>query len=166
MTPEIAEYHRAMLMVGLQDRFYQDFDTALENENPLSDLMLSLCTCVSDMRQVISILHEYTLDHKINEQKVYDLILDDIRSRYLNGALSRTQVVSTLYGIVQCLDKFWDEPWHQFSYLTYDLELCEDGLIAEEVFIKCFDAWLFRGEHLSAWDLQRELNNRTNKPKK
>lgn len=166
MTPEIAEYHRAMLMVGLQDRFYQDFDTALENEDPLSDLMLSLCTCVSDVNQVVSVLYEYTLDHKINEQQVYGLILDDIRSRYLNGELSRTQVVSTLYNIVQCLDKFWDEPWHQFSYLTYDLELWEDGLIAEEVFIKCFDAWLSRGEHLSAWDLQRELNNRTNKQKK
>ena len=44
MTPEMVEYHRAMLLVGLGDRFYRAFDEALEQENPLSELILSLCT--------------------------------------------------------------------------------------------------------------------------
>jgi hypothetical protein len=64
------------------------------------------------------------------------------------------------------LDKFSEDPWHQLTFPMYALEVRQEGLISEEVFNRCFDAWLFRGEHLSAWDLQRELNNRTNKPKK
>ena len=48
MTPETAEYYRAMLLVGIRDKFDAAFDDALETEDPLTDLVLSLCTCISD----------------------------------------------------------------------------------------------------------------------
>ena len=156
VTPEIVEYHRAMLLVGLGDRFYRAFDEALEQENPLSDLFLSLCTCISDETEVLHILREYTLDHPFDEQTVCDLILDDIRSRYLAGALSRTEVVDLLYRIPRNLDKFYDEPWHSLTDLSYDLELLEENIITEEVFNQCFDSWLLRGKPLSAWALREK----------
>ena len=155
VTPEIVEYHRAMLLVGLGDRFYRAFDEALEQENPLSDLILSLCTCISDETEVLHILREYTLDHPFDEQTVCDLILDDIRSRYLAGALSRTEVVDLLYRIPRNLDKFYDEPWHSLTDLSYDLELLEENIITEAVFNQCFDSWLLRGKPLSAWELRK-----------
>lgn len=165
MTPEVAEYHRAMLMVGLCDRFDQDFDQALENEDPLSDLILKLSACASDRNQTISVLRDYTLDHPADGQKVYDLILEDIRSRYLDGRLSRAQVVTTLYSIFQNLDEYRGEPWSQFTYLSFDYEMLEGKLISEKVFNQCFDAWLFRGEHLDVWKLRQE-SEQARKPKR
>ena len=156
VIPEIVEYHRAMLLVGMGDRFYQAFDEALEQENPLSDLTLSLCTCISDETEVLHILREYTLDHPFDEQTVCDLILDDLRSRYLAGALSRTEVVDLLYRIPRNLDKFYDEPWHSLTDLSYDLELLEENIITEEVFNQCFDSGLLRGKPLSAWELREK----------
>lgn len=164
MTPEVAEYHRAMLLVGLRDRFDKDFDQALENEDPLSDLILDLSTCASDLNQTISVLHHYTLDHPVDEQKVCELVLEDIRSRYRDGSLSKAQVVTTLYSIVSHLGKLLEEPWDAFTYLSDKLELLEDQLISEEVFDRCFDAWLFHGEYLDAWKLQCELEQRVEKP--
>ena len=158
VTPEIVEYHRAMLLVGLDDRFFRAFDEALEQEDPLSDLILSLCTCISDETEVLCILREYTLDHPFDEQVVCDLILDDIRSRYLAGELSRADAVNLLYSIVWKLDKFYDDPWNDLTTLSYDLELWDDGFITEEVFNQCFDSWFFRGETQNAWDLQWQYN--------
>lgn len=160
MPPEIVEYHRAMLLVGLGEGFYRAFDEALEQENPLSDLTLSLCTCISDEAEVLHILREYTLDHPFDEQTVCDLILDDIRNRYLAGAMPRAQVVETLYRIVMVLDKLWEEPWHSLTDLSYDLELWDDGLICEEVFNQCFDAWFFQGKNLDAWSVQKEYKRK------
>lgn len=164
MTPEVAAYHRAMLLVGLRDRFDQDFDQGLENEDPLSDLILDLSACASNLNQTISVLHHYTLDHPVDEQKVYELVLEDIRSRYRDGSLSKAQVATTLYSIVNNLGKLLEEPWDAFAYLSDKLELLEDRLISEEVFDRCFDAWLFHGEYLDAWKLQRELEQRVEKP--
>ena len=158
VTPEIVEYHRAMLLAGMGDRFYRAFDEALEQEDPLSDLMLSLCTCISDKREVIHVLREYTLDHPFDEQTVCDLILDDIRSRYLAGELSRAEAVNHLYNIVWKLEKFYDDPWNDLTTLSYDLELWDDGFIKEEVFNQCFDSWFFHGETKNAWDLQWQYN--------
>ena len=79
MTPESAEYHRLMLMVGLRDRFDQEFDQALEQENPLSDLILNLSSCVSDFDEASSILHSYAVDNKFDEQKVFDLVDGNVK---------------------------------------------------------------------------------------
>ena len=163
MTAEMVEYHRAMLLVGLGDRFYRAFDEALERKEPLSDLVLFLCTCISKKNEVLHILWEYTLDHPFDEQKVCDLILDDVRSRYLAGEMSRAEVVDILYRIVTALDRFWIEPWHSLTDMSYDLELWDDGLICEEVFNQCFDSWFFHGKTLDAWVIQKAYNAKNRK---
>lgn len=166
MTAEMAMYYSAMLRVGLGENFYQAFDRALEEEEPLSDLTLLLCDCISDVNAVLHILREFILDHTVDEQVVYDLILDDIRSRYTSGKMIRTDVVSTLYNIVYALDKAWEEPWIQWQQLFYDLELWEDGIVSDEVFDECFDAWWDSRTRLNIWELQRKWNEQNNPAKR
>ncbi len=163
MTPEVAAYHRAMLMVGLRDRFDQDFDDALENESPLSDLILELSTCVSDTEQVMSILHTYVISNNADDKAVYALIIDDIRNRYLKKELTRNQVVSILFSIVQNLDEYRIDPWTEITYLSCALEMLEDKLISEEVFNTYFDVWLFQGKQLDLWKLHCQLEGTAKK---
>lgn len=159
MTPETVEYYRAMLLVGIRDKFDAAFDDALETEEPLTDLVLSLCTCISDNEQVLSLLREYTLNFRIDEQMVHDLILEDVRERFLTGQMTRTDVADILYRTVWNLDKFFDDLWWDCVDIYHVLEFFEDGIINEEVFNRCFDAWFFHGERLDAWALQQEANN-------
>lgn len=159
MTPEMAEYCRAMLLVGIRDKLDQAFDRALETEEPLSDLILSLSTCISDDEQVLRVLREYTLDHSYDPQTVCSLIREDVRARLLAGEMTRAQAAEILYRIVMNLDRFREDPWHGLTEAEYDLELFEDGLISGEVFNRCFDAWFFEQKRLDAWELQRNLAN-------
>jgi hypothetical protein len=165
MTPEQAEYHRAMLLIGLDDRFEKCFDEALEVEDPLSDVILALSTCISDREKVLSVLREYTLTHPFDEKTVRDMILEDVRSRYQSGKMDRVEMVTTLYDIVVTLDKSLDDSWNILTEPTYYLELYEEDLICEDVFDQCFDAWFDRGERLDPWALQREVSKQKGKPK-
>lgn len=160
MIPETAAFYRLLLLIGIRDRFDAAFDHALETEEPLSDLMLSLCTCVSDDEKVLSVLQEYILDHTIDEQVVYHMIRGDFRKRRLSGQMTRAEVTEYLYEIAWRLDQLFADPWYNLTTPNYAFELWRDGFVAEEVFNQCFDAWLFRGEDLNPWKLQEQLNNK------
>ena len=149
-----------MLLVGIRDKLDEVFDRALEAEEPLPDLILSLSTCISDDNAVLSALQEYLLKHNVDEQVVYHLIRGDFRQRFLTEQLTRAEVTDLLYRIVMGLDRFLQYPWHELTIPEYALELWQDGFIAEEVFNQCFDAWLFRGETLEPWKIQAELNKK------
>ena len=159
MIPETVAYYHAMLLVGIRDKLDEAFDHALEKEDPLSDLMLSLSTCISDDEAVLSVLQEYILDHTIDDQVVYHMIRGDFRQRRLSGQMTRAEVTEYLYGIVRSLDKFFADPWYDLTIPNYVFELWRDGFLAEEVFDQYFDAWLLRGENLNPWKLQEQLNN-------
>ena len=165
MTPEQAEYHRAMLLIGLDDRFEKCFDEALEVEDPLSEVVLALSTCISSREQVLSVLREYTLSDPFDEKTVRDLVLEDIRSRYQSGEMDRVEMVTALYDVVVSLDKSLDDSWNILTEPTYYLELYEEDLISEDVFDQCFGAWLYGGERLDPWALQREVSKQKGKPK-
>ena len=141
MTLEMAEYYRAMLQVGLGDNFYKAFDKMLYEEEPLSDLTLSLCDCISDVNAVLHILGEYTLGKTVNEQAVCDLILNDIRTRFEAGQMCRRDVITTLYNIACGMNKPWEDPCLYFYMMSEVTDLYEEGLISEEVFHKDFDIW-------------------------
>lgn len=156
MTPEKVAYYRAMLVVGLGDGFYAAFDKALEEENPLSDLTLSLCTCISNESEVLRILTEYTLDCTLDEEAVRDLIVEDIKIRYEMGDMTRADVVRTLEAIVRALDRYWQEPWFWCTEMSYALEVYQEGWASEEAFNACFDAWWNDHQRLDIWELEKQ----------
>ena len=156
MIPETVAYYHAMLMVGIRDKLDEAFDRALETEEPLSELVLSLSTCISDDEAVLSVLRNYLAEHTIDKKIVYHMIRGDFRQRCLTEQLPRAEVAELLYRIVMSLDKFSEDPWHQLTFPMYALEVRQEGLISEEVFNRCFDAWLFQGERLDVWQLQRD----------
>ena len=166
MTAEMVAYYRAMLLVGIRDRFDADFDQALETDAPLSNLVLSLSTCISNDEAVLSVLQEYILDRAVNEQIVCNLVLDDFRCRCREGKLTRREVADCMCRMVASLDKRWDDPWENLTTPEHALDLWQDGWIAEEVFNRCFDAWLFEGKQIDPWELQRKRNKQNDQNKK
>ena len=59
MTPERAAYHALMLSVGFRDAYEQEFDEALEVEDPISDLILALTSVTTDINATIAKLRHF-----------------------------------------------------------------------------------------------------------
>lgn len=164
MTPEEAAYHRLMLLAGLEDRYALALDQALEEEEPLSELVLELASCMSDMRETVSVLYRYTQNHPADERQVCDLVLADFRERFLGGELTRDQIVTAMYEMVQKAGLRCLEPWEDLIFLTYEREAFENHMISESVFNAVFDVFLLRGERLDGWKMQNALQSRLEKP--
>ena len=89
MTPERAAYHYLMLCVGLREAFDADFDAAVENEDPLSDLTVHLSAAPpSDHDACISVLMNYCADFTLDGRAVLQLVLSDLAERWHSGRLS------------------------------------------------------------------------------
>ena len=68
MTPEQTMYHMLMLKLGRTEEYDRELDRLLEEQDPLSPLVLELAFCMSDRRETISVLHNFLLDHPADQQ--------------------------------------------------------------------------------------------------
>lgn len=151
MTPESAAYYRLMLLSGLREEFDRELDQALETEDPISPLILDLAFCMSDLEQTISVLYNYTLRFRIDQQQVYDRILAELRRQYTEKLLSPVQLTRIMFQVAQNCDDSSDEPWMRLCYPTYAYELVEEGFVSGEAFDAAFEAFLLRGEQIKVW---------------
>lgn len=154
MTPERAAYHRLMLLGGLREEFERELDLALEAEDPITSPILDLAFCMSDLDKTVSVLHHYTLDHCVDEQQVYDMIVTELRSQYASQKLSAIQVCEILSKILRVCD--FGEPWIDLYTYLYEYELLDEGMISQEVFETGFASVFLRGERTDVWALQKE----------
>lgn len=162
MTPERAVYHRLMLLAGFHDEYERELDQALELLDPIPEPELSLACCMSDLDQTASVLYNYTLEHPADHQQVYDLLLGEVRRRYVGGELTAEAVCERLSIFQQILRQHWDfaDLWLDLYSYLYDYELFDEGLISREVFVTAFDSLFLHGKQLDAWQLQKEQNKK------
>ena len=69
---EDAFYHKLMLMTGLDDGYDEWLNYYLESENPLSNIVLELACCGSDINKTISVLHNFCMEQPFDEAVVCD----------------------------------------------------------------------------------------------
>ena len=158
MTPEQAQYYLTLLKLGESEEYDRALDRLLEEQEPLSDLVLELAFCMSDRRQTISVLHNFLLDHPADQQILCDAFLKGLRQRYQSGAMTALQVSEYLYSLIVAND--WEEPWDDLFVYLYEYDLYDDGYISREVFEKCFDSHFAHGIRLDPWSFQGEENSR------
>lgn len=156
MTPERAAYHRLMLLSGLREEFDRELDLALETEDPITDPVLDLAFCMLDLDRTISVLYNYTLNYRIDEQQVYDMILTELRRQYTEKLLTPAQLTHIMVTMAQNCGNAFAEPWDRLRYPSYLYELVEEGFISEEAFNAAFEAFLLHGRKIDVWALEKE----------
>lgn len=165
MTPEQAAYHMLMLELDLAQEYEQELDRLLEEQDPLSPLVLDLAFCMSDRRQTISVLHNFLLDHPADEEQVCDMILADMTRRYVDRSMTAEEIANCLYRCAENSGKdYFDGPWERLYDFSYDLEMYEVDLISREVWLTAFESRLMWSQRPDIWALQAEENAK--KPKR
>ena len=156
MTPEQARYHLLMLRLGEFSEYDRELDRILEEQDPLSPLVLELAFCMSDRRQTISVLHNFLLDHPANEELLMHQQLEWVRRQYSTKAMTAVQAADYLSRLIAVHGG--GDPWWELYIYVDDYELYEEGQISLSVFEQCFDARLLRDEMLNPWVLQAGEN--------
>lgn len=156
MTPERAEYHRLMLLVGFEEEYERELNEILETVDPITSPELELACCMSDLRETISVLYNYVIASSIDEQKVFDMILTELRRRYAEKMVTTKEMVDILNRIALHSVCDSNNIWEQLRYPAYQYELVEDDLLSEEVFNTAFEAKFLRGEDLDIDKMEKE----------
>lgn len=138
MTVEMAAFYRRMLSVGLSDTYEHDIGLALENEDPLPELLLDLAFCLSDTSKTISILDDYIYGRTLNEYQIYPMVLAEMRELYVSGSLKLEQIVEILFQILEGAGLWYAGPWEKLTYLYFEYEEAEDGWLDMNSYLSSF----------------------------
>ena len=146
MTYEYAVFFKLLLLCGYKDDLEQYLDTALAEQDPLSDIVLELSWAGSDDKKRLSVLNQYLLQVKDPDidydRSVFTLVMSFLKRRYLEDAMSMKDVTDLMYQIAVHTERYLDEPWSTM-YLMGDLfSESEAGYIDKEDFQRKFDAFL------------------------
>ena len=161
MTPEQAAYHRLMLLAGFCGEYERELDLALETEDPITAPVLELAFCMSDLEKTVSVLCNYALDHSVDEQQVYDMIVAEFRRQYVSRQMNAKKVCEALNKIQRIC--YFTEPWTELYSYLYEYELLDEGMISEEVFETGFESVFLHGKRIDVWALQKEYNQKKKK---
>ena len=153
MKREDAFYHKIMLMTGLDDGYDEWLNYYLESENPLSNIVLELACCGSDINKTISALHNFCMEQPFNEAVVCDRMRVYFKDAYYTNRMSKEEISSTMYRLALNVGDPGDfdiHLWGSMYYLDDFHSLAKDGIISWESFDFAFFSYLDNGTPLDS----------------
>lgn len=138
MTAENAAFYRRMLSVGLSDTYFRDVERALEEEEPLSDLLLELALCPSDTSKAISVLDHYLENREPNEAVVHEMLFSELRNLHMNSSISLRQAAEAALAILESERLYHEEPWREVELLSYEYDEVKEGFLCMDDFLSDF----------------------------
>lgn len=157
-----AYYHLMLMQVRFDDNYDAWLNTYLEKEDPLSDIVLELSLCISDLNKTISCLKAYCSGKPVDEKTVAERLRLFLKESYNSGRMSKSEVVSAMYRLATNHAypyEFDTDTWGDMYYLEDYYNLAEDGIIPWDNFDRIFSAYLNEGTPLDSeklWGLSAE----------
>ncbi|MBR5785287.1 MAG: hypothetical protein IKY41_01130 [Clostridia bacterium] len=153
MKREDAFYHKIMLMTGLDDGYVEWLNHFLESENPLSNIVLELAYCGSDINRTISVLHNFCAEQPFDEAVVCDRLRLFFKDAYYANRMSKEEISSAMYHMALNVGDPGDfdiQLWESMYYLDDFCSLAKDGIISWESFDFAFFSYLDNGTPLDS----------------
>lgn len=146
MTYEYAVFFKLLLLCGYKDDMEQHLDTALVEQEPLSDIVLELSMAGSDDKKKLSLLNEYLLQVKDSDidydQSVFPLLMSFLKRRYIEDAMSMKDITDLMYQIAIHTERYLDEPWNTMYLMGVLYSEAEAGYIDKDDYQRKFDAFI------------------------
>lgn len=145
---EDAYYYKNLLMLGFSDGYNEWLNSYLESENPLSNIVLELACCGSNVKDTISLLHNYCAEQQFDEAVVSDRLRVFFKEAYYSNRLSKEEIISTMYRLALNIGDpgyFDTNLWGNMYYLNYYRSLAQDGIISWDRFDLAFFSYLDHG---------------------
>ncbi|MBQ5320693.1 MAG: hypothetical protein J6K88_01325 [Oscillospiraceae bacterium] len=162
MKREDAYYFKILLMSGFSDGYDQWLNGYLETEDPLSDIVLELSFCGSDLDKTISCLHNYCMKQSFDENAVCDRLRLFLKEAYHSKRLSKAETISCMYRFANSHGDpgdFDNRLWDDMFYMDYYHSLAKDGIIPWDRFDFAFSSYLDDGITIDSgviWNLKKQ----------
>ena len=153
MKREDAFYHKLMLMTGLDAGYDEWLNFYLECENPLSNIVLELACCGSDINKTISVLHNFCMEQPFDEAVVCNKVRAFFKDAYYTNRMSKEEISSAMYHMALNVGDPGDfdiQLWESMYYLDDFCSLAKDGIISWESFDFAFFSYLDNGTPLDS----------------
>ena len=153
MKREDAFYYKNLLMLGFSDGYDEWLNYYLELEDPLSDIVLELSCCGSDVNKTISILHNYCTEQPFDESATCNKLRLFFKEAYYSNRMSKEEISSTLYRLALNVGDPGDFDiglWGSMYYLDDYHSLAKEGIISWESFDFAFFSYLNNGTPLDS----------------
>ncbi|MBQ8147045.1 MAG: hypothetical protein IJ039_09695 [Clostridia bacterium] len=139
MKIEKAYYFLILLTVGIKDDYEKWLTERLEKENPLSDIVLELAFCTSDISKAISVLHNYIIDstEALDQTVVCDMLRLFLKEKYQSGKMNKKEITSLMYRfacIHENYESFGGSIWNSLYFFDDYYSLAESGNVFWESF--------------------------------
>ncbi len=154
MTREDAYFERLLLLCGFWDGYDVWLNGYLEQEEPLSDIVLELLDCRGDIKEVEYRLHLYCLEKPFEENTVHERLHRFLWENYKSGQMSRDEVLATMGKLAGALP-YECELARNCEVLYEYFDLVEEGYIDAQRFDRAFLDYLETGRKIDTDTLWR-----------
>lgn len=167
MKREDAFYYMNLLLLGFSDGYDEWLESYLKTDEPMSDLVIDLYFCGSDVEKTISLLHNYCIEQEFDKSVVSDKFRLFFKDAYYSGRMNKDEVVSAMYKLVGNIGDPGDynfdyDLWGDMYYFDDYYSLAKDGIISWESFDFAFHSYLDNGTPIDSNLIWK--NNMSNKP--
>ena len=149
ITHEDAYYFMVLLNLGISDEYDKCLDLHLENENPLSEIVMNLALCGSDVNKTIACLLSYSKQAPTDYSEVCTRLRMFLKKGHESGKYTTAETVNMMYRFAivhgDPADCDFNHGWQDMFYLEEYYSLVEDGIIPRENFDRAFYAFLYDG---------------------
>lgn len=147
MIGEEAYYYRILLQNGFSDEYNEWLNKRLEEEDPLSDIVLELSFCSSDLNKTVSLLLNFAREKGFDSKVVCEKLRLFLKEAYHSHKMSNDEVISYMYTFA-CdygdLDADSDA-WESMYDVTFYYDLADGGVMDKEKVDSAFHAYLDYG---------------------
>ncbi len=149
ITREDAYYFMILLNLGIRDEFDKCLDFHLENEDPLSEIVMNLALCGLDVNKTITCLMSYSKQAPTDYSEVCTRLRMFLKNGYESGTYTLPETVNLMYRFAAIHgdpgDCDFNYGWQDMFYLEEYYSLAEDGIIPRENFNRAFSGFLYNG---------------------
>ena len=162
MTREDAFYYKILLMSGFSAGYDQWLDHHLEAEDPLSDVVLALACCGSDVNKTFAVLHNYCGSLPVDEAALCNRLRLFLKEAYDSNRMSKAEIAAAMYRFANHVGDPGDFDitiWGSMYYMKYYWDLAEDTILSWEIFDQAFFSYLNHGTPVDPTDIWNRRGN-------
>lgn len=160
ITYEEAYFYKLLLQNGFVEEVDKWIEFIAVNNDYLEGINLDLISALGDVNKIISSLHNYLLDKKIDDKSVCERLRLFIKDKVDNEEISILQAANILYYFSCQNEKMHEEYWHDFYTIGIYKEYFEEDCLDEAEFNSIVKQFLETGNQVDTNDFWNKRNEK------